>query len=201
MIVSGIRRVLKLLLFEVLEYLKLSTFLWSVFVLLDLHVQFQKEVWLHKSVHNCMHSHRCAQLGTIWGFPECAFIPSSSSCVQMLPERNLAPNIRGSILPFQVWITKCYCSPFLGSVQGFSCSKQGRELPAYFHLPPPPPSLQNFYMCSNCWLDYSFSGTQLYCLNAHPSLLANFKCFTAGVSKPFSLGATVASQLPSKGLM
>lgn len=33
-------------------------------------------------------------------------------------------------------------------------------------------------MCNHCWLDSPFSGTQLCCLNAHPSLLANFKCFT-----------------------
>lgn len=33
-------------------------------------------------------------------------------------------------------------------------------------------------MCNHCWLDSPFSGTQLCCLNAHPSLLASFKCFT-----------------------
>lgn len=42
----------------------------------------------------------------------------------------------------------------------------------------PPSSSQDLSMCNHCWLDSPFSGTQLCCLNAHPSLPANFKCFT-----------------------
>lgn len=118
-------------------------------VLLDLPVQFQKEVWLHEAPHNYVHSRSCAQLGTLWGFPKCAFIPSCSLHVQMLPGRSLAPNIRENILSFR--ITKCYSSPCLMPVWGFLSSKQSRTLPASF-LPLPPPS----FVCSRCWLDSPF---------------------------------------------
>lgn len=53
MAAHGLRRVLKLLLFRLLENLKLSTFIWSGFVLLVLRVRFQKEVWLYEALHNC----------------------------------------------------------------------------------------------------------------------------------------------------
>lgn len=64
----------------------------------------------------------------------------------------------------------------LRSAQGFYFSVLSRIENCQHSFPPP--SSQDLSMCNHCWLESPFSGTQLCCLDAHPSLLASVKCFT-----------------------